>query len=71
MEKAAPWNEEESLLKIVGAEDRFIHVGDPFPEPSAFRICDWDSISVKLAAYGQKSIDYLIKALGDAAKLTK
>lgn len=62
---------QESLLRIVGAEDRFICIGDPLPDPSTFEIKDWDGIYAKLNEYRQKSISYLSKALDDAAKLTR
>ena len=62
---------QESLLRIVGAEDRFIRIGDPLPAPSDFSIQDWDSITEKLDAYRHKSINYLSQALENAAKLTK
>lgn len=62
---------QESLLKLVGAEDRFIHVGDPLPLHSTIKITNWDSISEKLNAYRQHSIKYLKSALSDAAKLTE
>ena len=62
---------QECLLKLVGAEDRFIHVGDPFPTHSTLKITNWDSISEKLNAYRQHSINYLKSALSDAAKLTE
>lgn len=62
---------QESLLKLIGAESRFIHVGDPLPNPSAFRIKNWKSITEKLNVYRQQSIDYLTSALDNAAKFTK
>ena len=62
---------QESLLKLVGAEARFIHVGDPLPALSTLKITNWDSISEKLNAYRQHSINYLKSALSDAAKLTE
>lgn len=60
---------QENLLKKIGAEDRLVHVGDPLPNPSTFKIQNWDTISEKLDAYRQKSINYLSKALKDAANL--
>ena len=62
---------QESLLKLIGAENRFIHVGDPLPSPSAFEIQNWKQISEKLNAYRQHSIKYLTTALENATKLTK
>lgn len=62
---------QESLLKLIGAENRFIHVGDPLPSPSTLKIQNWESISEKLNTYRQHSINYLTSALANAAKLTK
>ena len=62
---------QESLLRIIGAENRFIRIGDPLPDPSTFEIKDWNSISEKLDLYRQKSINYLSKALDNAAKLAQ
>lgn len=62
---------QESLLKIVGAEDRFICVGDLLPEPSTFDIKDWDGITEKLNEYRRKSKNYLSKALDEASKFTR
>ena len=62
---------QESLLKIIGAEDRFIRVGDQFPSPNSFQIQHWDRISANLDGYRQESINYLSNALIYAAQLTK
>ena len=62
---------QESLLRIVGAENRFIRIADPLPAPSDFAIHDWHGITEKLDAYRRKSINYLSQALENAAKLTK
>ena len=62
---------QESFLRIIGAENRFIRVGDPFPNPADFEIQNWDIITTRLNSYRQKSINYLSKALSNAAKLAK
>ena len=62
---------QEGLLKIIGAEDRFIRVGTPLPSPQSFKIQDWNRISANLDRYRQESINYLSKALNHAAQLTK
>lgn len=62
---------QESLLKIVGAEDRFIQVGDPFPDPSSFKIQNWDEITKRLNMFRNESIDYLSNALKNATNITK
>ena len=62
---------QESLLKIVGAEDRFIQVGDPFPDPSSFKIQNWDEITKRLNMFRKESIDYLSNALRNATNITK
>lgn len=62
---------QESLLKLVGAESRFIRVGDPLPSPSSFKIHNWKEINEKLGAYRDNSIFYLKQALDNAARFTK
>ena len=62
---------QKSLLRIIGAEDRLIKINDPLPDPSTFEIYDWNNITSRLNAYRQKSINYLSKALNNAAQLTK
>lgn len=62
---------QESFLRTIGAYNRFVRVGDPLPDFSTFEIKNWDDISIKLDAYRQKSINYLSKALDDAAKIAK
>lgn len=62
---------QESLLKHIGAENRFIRVGDSLPSPSSFKIDNWNEINEKLNAYRDCSITYLKQALDDAAKLTE
>ena len=54
---------QESLLKIVGAEDRLIRVGDPFPTKDDIRIKKWDNINMRLQEYVSRSIEYLRDSL--------
>lgn len=54
---------QENLLTKVGALDRFIHVGDPFPAESELRIRNWDMIGEKLQKYVEESEYYLKQAL--------
>ena len=54
---------QESLLKIVGAEDRLIRVGDSFPEKNTITINNWDSIETRLKEYVDKSLLYLEESL--------
>lgn len=62
---------QESLLKLVGAESRFIRVGDPLPDPSSFKIQNWKEINEKLRTYRDSSILFLKQALDNATKFTK
>lgn len=62
---------QESLLRIIGAEDRLIHTGDSLPDPETFEIRDWDNISAKVDTYRQNSINYLSNALANVSKLTE
>ena len=48
---------QESLLRIIGAEERLIYTGDSLPDPETFEIRDWDNILDKLDTYRQKSIN--------------
>ena len=59
---------QESLLKIVGAEDRLIRVGDPFPREDRIRISNWESIENNLKEFVSFSFDYLKKALSLCSK---
>ena len=54
---------QESLLKIVGAEDRLIRVGDTFPEKNEMTIKNWDSIETRLKEYVDKSLRFLEESL--------
>ena len=54
---------QESLLKIVGASDRLIRVGDPFPSKDSIRIKNWDAIENKLDDYVSNSKEYLRSSL--------
>ena len=54
---------QESLLKIVGAADRLIRVGDPFPEKDSIIIKNWGMIESRLKDYVSKSEEYLRMSL--------
>lgn len=54
---------QESLLKIVGAEDRLIRVGDPFPERESIPVKNWEEIETRLNRYVESSLDYLKESL--------
>lgn len=58
---------QESFLKIVGAEDRIIRVGDPMPNTEDLKVKDWDTITQKLECYRKESMNYLENALKDCA----
>lgn len=61
---------QESLLKLLGAEERFIHVGDPLPSSADLKIKNWESINERLTDYRQYSLNFLKTALSDAEKFT-
>lgn len=57
---------QESLLKIIGASDRFIRVGDPFPSKENIAIKNWELIESKLEEYRNASLNYLNNSLHNA-----
>lgn len=59
---------QESLLKIVGAEDRFIRVGDPFPTKEELHIKNWKDIDSRLQHYVSMSKEYLRESLSLCSK---
>ena len=54
---------QESLLKIVGAEDRLVRVGDPFPQKERILIKNWVGIESRLNKHVSLSIKYLKDSL--------
>lgn len=58
---------QESFLKIVGAEDRIIRVGDPMPNPGELHVKNWDGVSNRLNDYREESMSYLEHALKDCS----
>ena len=54
---------QESLLRIVGAENRLVRVGDPLPASQDIHINNWDTIERLLNKYVSVSYNYLKDSL--------
>lgn len=54
---------QESLLNILGAGERLIRVGDPFPERDIIPVKNWDNIETRLHNYVDSSLQYLKQSL--------
>jgi hypothetical protein len=52
-----------SILKMVGAEDRFLKVGDPFPKSEQLIMGNWSVVSEKLESLRKDSYNYLRNSL--------
>ena len=62
---------QESFLRMIGASDRFIRVGDPFPSASKLHINNWNEINEKLNTFRSKSLSFLSKSLKNAEYSTR